>query len=436
MNPARYRPPAPFSLPDRTWPQRTQAVAPRWCSVDLRDGNQALASPMGVETRLAFFETLVKAGFKEIEVGFPAASQVDFDFVRRLIVEGRIPEDVTIQVMTQAREALIARTVEALEGAGRAILHLSSPTSVLHRRVVFGMEPAAMKALALRGTAWVREAVGGRPWRFEFGLEGFTGTEMEFAAEVADAVVEAWGPGEQVVLNLPASVELAGPHRYADQIEWMHRNLRRREQVILSVHAHNDRGCAVAATELALLAGAERVEGTLFGNGERTGNADLVTLALNLFAQGVDPCLELGDLPALVEAFEGFTGLPVHPRHPYAGALAFAAFSGTHQDAIRKGLAAQVQAMPWEVPYLPIDPADVGRRHEAVIRINSQSGKSGVAHVLEQAWGCAPDGATVAAFSRVVQRLTEATGKELGQEELLRAFRGNSPGFFEINGKE
>jgi 2-isopropylmalate synthase len=429
MDPRRYRPVPPVALKDRTWPDRILSAAPVWCSVDLRDGNQALVEPMGAGRKLQFFETLVATGFKEIEVGFPAASQTDFDFVRRLIEEDRIPEDVTIQVLTQAREGLIARTFEALRGARRVIVHLYNSTSTLQRRVVFGLEPEAIQAMAVQGVRWVKAAaasMGDTEVVLEYSPESFSGTEVEFAARVCDAVVEAWEPrpGEKVILNLPATVEMAGPHHYADQIEWMGRNLQHRDQVILSVHAHNDRGCAVAATELAMLAGAERVEGTLFGNGERTGNVDLVTVALNLFTQGVDPRLQLQDLPALVKVYEACNGLPVHPRHPYAGELVFTAFSGSHQDAIKKGLAALKRAQNplWEVPYLPIDPADVGRQYEPLIRINSQSGKGGVAFVLEQVYGLALPKELAAEFSPVVQRITDATGEELKPERIYAAF--------------
>ena len=429
MDHHRYHPVSPVVLPDRTWPDRVITQAPTWCSVDLRDGNQALVEPMGPERKLQFFETLVALGFKEIEVGFPSASQTDFDFLRRLIDEERIPEDVTIQVLTQAREGLIARTMEALRGAKRVIVHLYNSTSTLQRRVVFGLEQEAIQAMAVQGTRWVKEGVRalvGTQVTLEYSPESFTGTELEFAAQVSDAVVEAWGPapGEKVILNLPATVEMAGPHHYADQIEWMHRNLKHRQQVVLSVHAHNDRGCAVAATELAMLAGAERVEGTLFGNGERTGNVDLVTVALNLYTHGVDPRLDLSDLPALVAVFETCNRLPVPARHPYAGELVFTAFSGSHQDAIKKGLAAlkRDQNPRWEVPYLPIDPADLGRQYEPIIRINSQSGKGGVAFVLEQSYGFVLPKELAMEFSQVVQRITDTTGEELRPERIFTAF--------------
>jgi len=441
MNPHRYRPATPVGLSDRSWPDQVVTQAPRWCSVDLRDGNQALVEPMGHERKMRFFKTLVKIGVKEIEVGFPSASQTDFDFLRWLIEQNQIPDDVTIQVLTQARKPLIDRTVEALKGSRRAILHLYNSTSTLQRRVVFGLDRDEIRELAVQGTRWVKEAVAGLEGSeiiLEYSPESFTGTELDFAAEVSDAVVEAWQPrpGEKVIINLPATVEMATPNHYADQIEWMHRNLKRRDQMILSVHTHNDRGCAVAATELALLAGAERVEGTLFGNGERTGNVDLVTVALNLFTQGIDPRLDLSDLPGLVEVFEFCNNLPVPARHPYAGELVFTAFSGSHQDAINKGLQALGKQNEdiWQVPYLPIDPADVGRQYDAIIRINSQSGKGGVAFVLEQSYGYAVPKGLAVEFSRTVQRITDATGEELAPAGIFAAFDREylAPGRFEL----
>jgi len=441
MDPERYRPVSPVPLKDRTWPDRAVTTAPRWCSVDLRDGNQALVEPMGSDRKLQFFETLVRIGFKEIEVGFPSASQTDFDFVRRLIEENRIPDDVAIQVLTQARESLITRTMEAVQGAKRVILHLYNSTSTLQRRVVFGLEKDAIRDLAVQGTRWVKEAatsLKGSEVVFEYSPESFTGTELEFAAEVCDAVVETWNPrpGEKVILNLPATVEMAGPNHHADQIEWMARHLKHRDQVILSVHAHNDRGCAVAASELAMLAGAERVEGTLFGNGERTGNTDLVTMALNLYTQGVDPKLDLSDLPALVEVFERCNRMPVPARHPYAGELVFTAFSGSHQDAIKKGLEAlkKEQNPYWEVPYLPIDPADIGRQYEPIIRINSQSGKGGVAFVLEDSYGFSLPKELAAEFSKAVQLITDRTGEELQPESIFKTFEQEylQPGRYEL----
>ena len=441
MNPHRYRPTPSVGLRDRTWPDRAPTRSPRWCSVDLRDGNQALVEPMGYVRKLRLFQTLVKIGFREIEVGFPSASQTDFDFLRRLIEEERIPDDVTIQVLTQAREGLIERTVESLAGARRAIIHLYNSTSTLQRRVVFGLDRDAIRDLAVQGTRWVKQAAGalaGTDLAFEYSPESFTGTELDFAAEVSDAVIETWQPrpGEKVILNLPATVEMSSPNLFADQIEWMHRNLKRRDQAVLSVHTHNDRGCAVAATELAMLAGAERVEGTLFGNGERTGNVDLVTVALNLFTQGIDPDLDLSDLPALVEVFEYCNSLPVPARHPYAGELVFTAFSGSHQDAIKKGLQAMEAggAGIWEVPYLPIDPADVGRQYDPIIRINSQSGKGGVAFVLEHYHGYVLPKGLAAEFAKVVQDITDTTGTELQPDDIHQAFQQEylAPGRYEL----
>ena len=441
MNPHRYRPVPAVRLTDRHWPDQVITQAPQWCSVDLRDGNQALVEPMGHERKMRFFKTLLKIGVKEIEVGFPSASQTDFDFLRWLIEKNQIPEDVTIQVLTQARLPLIERTVEALRGCKRAILHLYNSTSTLQRRVVFGMDREAIRDLAVQGTRWVKEAVQsleGSEIILEYSPESFTGTELDFAAEVCDAVVDAWQPrpGEKVIINLPATVEMTTPNIYADQIEWMHRNLKRRDQIVLSLHTHNDRGCAVAATELGMLAGADRVEGTLFGNGERTGNVDLVTVALNLNTQGVDPRLDLSDLPALVETFEFCNNLPVPARHPYAGELVFTAFSGSHQDAIKKGLdaLAKQDGDDWEVPYLPIDPADVGRRYDAIIRINSQSGKGGVAFVLEQNYGYVIPKGLAAEFSKTVQRITDTTGEELSPSGIFSAFEREylNPGRFEL----
>jgi 2-isopropylmalate synthase len=425
----RYRPfPVP-DFPDRQWPSRKLTKPPIWCSVDLRDGNQALIQPMGPDRKLRFFQTLVAIGFKEIEVGFPAASQTDFDFVRSLIEGNHIPADVTIQVLTQAREHLIERTVDSLRGARRAIVHLYNSTSTLQRRVVFGMGRDGIRDLALRGTLWVQEAIRGIPETeviLEYSPESFTGTELEYACEVTDAVSEIWQPTttRKMIVNLPATVEMSTPNIYADQIEWMSRHLARRDCITISVHAHNDRGCAVAASELAMLAGAERVEGTLFGNGERTGNTDVVTVALNLFLQGVDPGLDLHDVPALVQIAEYCNRLPVPARHPYAGELVFTAFSGSHQDAIRKGLEAldQERNPLWEVPYLPIDPADIGRVYEPLIRINSQSGKGGVAYVLEQVHGYHVPKELAIEFSQAVQRITDSSGDELGAGAVLEAF--------------
>jgi 2-isopropylmalate synthase len=424
----------PLPTPDfsaRRWPTRVLDHAPAWCSVDLRDGNQALAEPMGHERKLRLFEKLVAIGFKEIEVGFPAASQTDFDFVRFLIEEKRIPDDVTIQVLTQAREGLIKRTVESLRGARRAIVHLYNSTNPLQRRVVFRMGRPEVRDLAVRATRYLRDAVTeltGTDVLLEYSPESFSATELDFAVEVVDAVVDAWDPSRlhKMIVNLPATVESSTPNVYADQIEWMDAHIARRQDVVLSLHTHNDRGCAVAAAELGMLAGAERVEGTLFGNGERTGNADLVTLGMNLYSQGISPGLDFSDLPALVETYEACNQMPVPARQPYAGQLVFTAFSGSHQDAISKGLAVRTRegAPVWEVPYLPIDPADVGRAYEPLIRINSQSGKGGVAFVLEQFFGYRVPKEMAAELSQRVQAATDATGKELSPHEVLEIFQG------------
>ena len=427
---ARKYPPAPsVRLPDRAWPGRTLDHAPIWCSVDLRDGNQALAEPMGMGRKLRFFQTLVRVGFKEIEVGFPAASQTEFDFVRALIEHNHIPADVTIQVLTQAREHLITRTFQALQGCRRAIVHVYNSTSTVQRRVVFGMDQAGVKEIAVRVVRQARQEaakLAGSEIVLEYSPESFTGTELEFAVQVCDAVAEEWQPtrDRKMIVNLPATVEMSTPNVYADQIEWMSTHIARRRDVVLSVHTHNDRGCAVAAAELAMLAGAERVEGTLFGNGARTGTADLVTVAMNLYAQGVSPGLDFSDLPALVETFQFCNQMPVPARQPYAGELVFTAFSGSHQDAIAKGLASRARegAPTWEVPYLPIDPADVGRAYEPLIRINSQSGKSGVSYVLEFAHGYQVPKELAVELSRAVQETTDGSGKELAASEIFEIF--------------
>jgi 2-isopropylmalate synthase len=436
MPTSKYRPYTPVDLPDRTWPSRTIGAAPRWCSVDLRDGNQALVEPMGHDRKRRMFETLVAMGFKEIEVGFPASSQPDFDFVRWLVEADAIPDDVTIQVLTQAREPLIRRTFDAIRGARRAIVHLYNSTSTLQRRVVFGLDRAGIVDVAVEGTRVCRELADAMPEtdvRFEYSPESFTGTELDFALEICERVMDVWGPTPErpIILNLPATVEMSTPNVYADMIEWFGRRVSRRDAIVLSVHPHNDRGCAVAATELAVMAGADRVEGTLFGNGERTGNVDVVTLAMNLFSQGVDPKLDVSDIDALVAVAEHCNRLPVHPRHPYAGTLVYTAFSGSHQDAINKGLAARRRGIDaqggrmdgvWEVPYLPIDPADVGRSYEAVIRVNSQSGKGGVAYLLERDYGLSLPRALQVELSAIVQRMTEESGTELAADAIHAAF--------------
>ena len=422
----KYRPFPAIDLPDRAWPNRTIDRAPIWCSVDLRDGNQALINPMNLHQKLSMFSLLVEIGFKEIEVGFPSAAAVEFDFTRTLIDRGLIPQDVYPQVLTQARDHLIRRTFAAIEGAPQAIVHLYNSTSELQRRVVFGKDRAAIRRIAVDGTRLVRELADrtGADIVYEYSPESFTGTEIDFAVEVCDAVIAAWDPAPErrMIVNLPATVELATPNVYADQIEWFLRHVQRRDDIILSLHTHNDRGTGVAATELGLLAGGERVEGTLFGNGERTGNVDIVTVALNLYTQGVDPGLELSDLGRLIEVSDACTDLPVGPRHPYAGELVFTAFSGSHQDAIKKGMAAQGDGL-WEVPYLPIDPTDIGRSYQAIIRINSQSGKGGVAYVMEHEFGCQLPKTMQPEVGQVVQDLTDSTGREVNAAEIWDAFR-------------
>ena len=421
----KYRAFRPISLADRTWPNAVLTQPPRWCSVDLRDGNQALIDPMNVAEKLRMWELLIDIGFKEIEVGFPAASQPDFDFIRRIIDEGRIPPHVTIQVLCQAREELIARTVAALEGAPSAIFHLYNSTSTLQRRVVFRMGREGIENLAVDGVKMARDglsALSGTRVAFEYSPESFTGTELDFAVDICAAVAQAWGAtaADKMIVNLPSTVEMATPNVYADQIEWFCRHFPERESVVVSLHTHNDRGTGVAATELALMAGAERVEGTLFGNGERTGNCDLVTVAMNLFSQGVDPELDFRDMPRIRAEVEGLNKLGVHERHPYAGDLVFTAFSGSHQDAIRKGMA-HVDGAAWEVPYLPIDPADVGSSYKETVRVNSQSGKGGVGFVLEERFGVALPREMLAEFSAVVQRLTEQLDREVKPDEIFQA---------------
>ncbi|NOV27093.1 2-isopropylmalate synthase [Cupriavidus necator] len=428
-NPAtKYRPAATVDIPDRTWPGRTLTRAPRWMSTDLRDGNQALIEPMNPARKLRFFEQLVKIGLKEIEVAFPAASQTDFDFVRMLIEEQRIPDDVTIVVLTQAREDLIRRTVESVRGAARATVHLYNPIAPAWRRIVFNASRDEIKDVAVTGTRLIKSLTDAMPetaWTYEYSPETFSLAELDFSLEVSDAVSAAWqaGPGRPMILNLPTTVECSTPNVFADQVEWMHRRLARREHIALSVHPHNDRGTAVAAAELALMAGADRVEGCLFGNGERTGNVDLVTLALNLYTQGVAPQLDFSDIDAVRQCVEHCNQLPVHPRHPYVGDLVFTAFSGSHQDAIRKGFAQQQPDGIWEVPYLPIDPADLGRSYDAVIRVNSQSGKGGMAYLLEQVHGLYLPRRLQIEFSRAVQAMTDDTGREASADDLHGLFQ-------------
>ena len=424
---SKYRPFAPIDMPDRTWPRRVIQAPPLWCSVDLRDGNQALIEPMDAARKRRMFDMLLKIGFKEIEVGFPAASQTDFDFVREIIERDLIPEDVTIQVLTQARPELIARTYESLKGARRAIMHVYNSTSVAQRRVVFRTDRAGIIDIAVRGATEVREHALRNPdtdWRFEYSPESFTGTELDFAVEICDAVNAIWEPTPQrkSILNLPATVEMATPNVYADQIEWFLRNIAYRDSITLSVHPHNDRGTAVAAAELAVMAGADRVEGTLFGNGERTGNVDIVTLALNLYSQGIDPKLDFSNINEAARCAEACNQLPIHPRHPYVGDLVFTAFSGSHQDAIKKGLAARSEHDIWDVPYLPIDPSDLGRSYDSIIRVNSQSGKGGVAYLLERDYQLVMPRRLQIEFSQVVQAAADITGKELTSQEIWDLF--------------
>ena len=429
MPAGKYRPFEPVNLPDRTWPGRTIDKAPIWCSVDLRDGNQALVDPMDGKRKLRMFQTLVQMGFKEIEVGFPAASQTDFDFTRKLIDEDLVPQDVTIQVLTQARPELIERTFESLQGSHRAILHLYNSTSTLQRRVVFGLERDGVKEIAVNAAKLVRELaekMDGTDIIYQYSPESFTGTELDYAVEVCDAVCEVWEPtpGKKVIINLPATVEMSSPNLYADQIEWMCRHLKYRDSVVLSLHPHNDRGTGVAAAELGVMAGADRIEGTLFGNGERTGNVDVITLAGNLFTQGVEPGLDISDIDRLRETAEYCNQLPVHPRHPYAGDLVFTAFSGSHQDAIKKGMAAMDKSNSgqWEVPYLPIDPQDLGRSYEAIIRVNSQSGKGGVAYILHADHGLDLPRALQVEFSKAVQAVTDETSQEISADAIWELF--------------
>ena len=424
---SKYRGFAPIDLADRRWPNSVITAPPTWCSVDLRDGNQALIEPMDSGRKRRMFNMLVKIGFKEIEVGFPAASQTDFDFVRELVEQELIPDDVVIQVLTQARPELIARTYESLHGVRRAIMHVYNSTSVAQRRVVFRTDRAGIMDIAVRGASVVREHALKQPdteWTFEYSPESFTGTELDFAVGVCDAVNAVWEPtpDRKSILNLPATVEMATPNIYADQIEWFSRNLKNRDRSVLSVHPHNDRGTAVAAAEFAQMAGAERVEGTLFGNGERTGNVDIVTLALNLYSQGVDPRLDFSNINEAARCAEACNQLPIHPRHPYVGDLVFTAFSGSHQDAIKKGLSARTDADLWDVPYLPIDPSDLGRSYDSIIRVNSQSGKGGVAYLLERDYQLVMPRRLQIEFSQVVQAAADITGKELTSREIWDLF--------------
>lgn len=417
----------PVAKKDRRWPDRVIEKAPTWCAVDLRDGNQALVKPMSVAQKQRMFDLLVKLGFKEIEIGFPAASQPDFDFCRKLIEEDRIPSDVKIQVLTQARPELIERTYEALRGAKQAIVHVYNSTSTVQREQVFGLDRDGIRDIAVNGARVVQEIAARHPetdWTFQYSPESFTGTELDFAAEVIDAVNDVWRPdqGQPVIINLPATVEMATPNVFADQIEWICDRVRYREHISISVHTHNDRGCAVAAAELAVMAGADRVEGTLMGNGERTGNMDLVTMAMNLYSQGIDPTLDLSGMAEITEVVEACTEISTHPRHPYAGELVFTAFSGSHQDAIRKCLSKRKDGDVWNVAYLPIDPRDLGRRYEEVVRINSQSGKGGVAYVLERDYKITLPRWLQIEFSKVVQGEAEVNGGEIDSMTIHRLF--------------
>lgn len=438
----RYQPFVPVDVPDRTWPTKKITRAPRWLSTDLRDGNQALIDPMTPARKLAMFELLVRIGYKEIEVGFPSASQTDFDFVRQLVEEDRIPDDVQISVLTQAREDLIERTVQSLVGAYRATVHLYNATAPLFQRVVFGVTPDECRSIATRGTEMVMkyaeellgDVVSSGSFGYQYSPEIFTQSDTDFALDVCEAVSDVWQPedGREIVLNLPATVEMSTPNTYADQIEYFIRGLTRREHSAVSLHPHNDRGTAVAATELALMAGADRVEGCLFGHGERTGNVCLVTLGMNLFSQGIDPQIDFSDIDEVRRTVEYCTNLPVHPRHPYAGDLVYTAFSGSHQDAIKKGLedlerrasadGIAVDDMPWEAPYLPIDPKDVGRTYEAVIRVNSQSGKGGVAYILKAEHNLDLPRRAQIEFSRVIQQRTDTEGGEVTPEQIWQVF--------------
>ncbi|CAM5408277.1 2-isopropylmalate synthase [Thauera mechernichensis] len=432
QNPAaKYRPFAPIALADRQWPNKVIDRAPIWMSTDLRDGNQALFEPMNVERKMRMFRTVCDIGFKEIEVGFPSASQTDFDFVRTLIEGGHIPADVTIQVLTQAREDLIRRTMASVRGAPRAIIHVYNATSPTFREVVFNMDKPQVVALAVSAVRLIKQigaqmrAECGTEIRLEYSPETFSATELDFAKEVCDAVTAEWGatPDNKVIINLPATVEVATPNVYADQVEWMHRQLERRDSIVLSLHPHNDRGSGIAAAELGMMAGADRVEGCLFGNGERTGNVDIVTLALNMYTQGVAPGLDFSDINAVARTVEYCNQLPIHPRHPYVGDLVFTAFSGSHQDAIKKGFAAHKADTPWNVPYLPIDPADVGRSYDSVIRVNSQSGKGGIAYLLETEYGIVMPRRLQVEFSREVQQVTDASGGEMSASAIWNLFR-------------
>lgn len=415
------------NLPDRQWPNNEITQAPIWMSTDLRDGNQAIFEPMNMEQKMKMFHMLVKVGFKHIEIGFPSASQIDFDFTRKLIEEGHVPDDVYLEVLVQAREHLIQRTFEALEGAKNAIVHIYNSNAPTFRKKVLNIDVEGGKALAVSGAKLVKQYAEKYPqtnWIFQYSPECFSATELEVAKAVCDAVTEVWDarPDNKVILNLPATVEVSTPNIYADQVEWMHRNLARRDGVIISVHCHNDRGCGIAASELALMAGADRVEGCVFGNGERTGNTDVAAMALNMYSQGVAPNLDFSNINEIIAIVEECTGLPVHPRHPYAGDLVFTAFSGSHQDAIKKGFEFQKNEQIWDMPYLPIDPKDLGRNYDAVIRVNSQSGKGGIAYLLEANYGVHLPRRMQIEFSQVVQKWTDTHETEVSAEQIWQLF--------------
>ncbi len=426
--PSKYRPFSTVAKQDRRWPDKVIEQAPIWCSVDLRDGNQALIDPMTPAQKLEMFDMLVEVGFKQIEVGFPAASQTDFDFVRKLIDEDRIPDDVTIQVLTQARKDVIERTYQSLRGAKKAIVHVYNSTSAVQREQVFKLSPQEIIQIAVDGATWVKQGAAQQPdteWQFQYSPESFTGTEIDYAVDVCNAVIDVWNPTPEnkIILNLPATVEVATPNVYADQIEWFCDHVKQRDALTISLHTHNDRGCGVAASELGVLAGADRVEGTLLGNGERTGNLDIVTMGMNLYSQGVNPQLDFSRMDKIIHVVEKCTALKVHPRHPYAGELVFAAFSGSHQDAINKCLSQYTEGAPWQVAYLPIDPRDLGRSYQQVIRINSQSGKGGVAYVLEQEHAIKMPRWLQVDFSPVVQAEAEQTEAEVSAEQIYDLFQ-------------
>ena len=425
---SKYKAYKAVHLPDRQWPNLSITKPPIWCSVDLRDGNQALIDPMTIPEKLEMFEFLITLGFKEIEIGFPSSSDTEFQFIRTLIERKLIPKDVTVQVLTQSRDHLIRRTFESIQGCEKAIVHLYNPTSELQRRVVFGLNQDGIKNIATDGTRLIKDIARrfGSEIFLEYSPESFTGTELEYAVDVCEAVMDIWEPDSKnrIILNFPATVEMSTPNIYADRIEWINRNLKNRESVIISLHTHNDRGTGVAASELGLLAGADRIEGTLFGNGERTGNADLVNIALNMYTQGIDPGLDLHDINSIIHIYEKCNKLKIAERHPYAGELVYTAFSGSHQDAIRKGMLAQENSENnlWEVPYLPIDPQDLGRTYESIVRINSQSGKGGVAYVIEEECGYKLPRNMHPEFSRIIQKITDKTGKEISPGEIFSAF--------------